>query len=69
MRKDLLNELLNSIPLDASFEVVEQIAKKYKVSAIELFLLLNDKYIKTLREDMAKEIEISTDFEPIEDWL
>jgi hypothetical protein len=62
--------ILKTLPLDLSFEELQQVARENNLDAIILFLLYNDRYIMEKRPDIVEvvfneEIEV----EEIEDWL
>jgi len=62
-------EVLKTLPLDISFEELQQVAKANNLDVITLFLLYNDRYIMEKRPDLIKEIENMENIEPIEDWI
>ena len=60
-------EILKTLPLDISFEELQQVARENNLDAIILFLLYNDRYIMEKRPDVFE--ELNEDIEPIEDWI
>ena len=62
-------EILKTLPLDISFEELQQVARENNLDAITLFLLYNDRYIMEKRPDIFEEVlKIDEMDEPI-DWL
>jgi len=65
-------EILKTLPLDISFEELQQVARENNLDAITLFLLYNDRYIMEKRPDIFEELneEIGVEeIEEVEDWL
>ena len=61
-------EIIKLLPPYLLYEEVESIAREHGLNPIELFLLLNDKYIMKERPDIFKEIKnIEDDIDDIED--
>ena len=69
MRKEIY-EIIYSLPDNATYEQIEEIAKKYNLNPVLLFLAHNDYLIKKLRGDVIKELMEDEWYDyDIEDWI
>jgi len=69
MRKEIY-EIIYSLPDNATYEQIEEIAKKYNLNPIFLFLAYNDYLIRKLRSDVIRELMEDEWYDyDIEDWL
>ena len=65
-----LDEILSSLPDNATYEQVERVARKYNLNPVLLFLAYNDYLIRKLRGDVIKELmEDEWHDYDIEDWI
>jgi len=65
-----LDEILSSLPDNATYEQVERVARKYNLNPVLLFLAYNDYLIKKLRSDVIKELMEDEWYDyDIEDWI
>jgi len=65
--KKQLKDILNSLPLNLTFEDVGVIAKRFGFDPISFYLMYNDYVIAKIRSDITEEIEEIEEI--IEDWI